>query len=398
MRRISAIKRTMCKNPILIDNPNRGHKPDGLFKLKDCKSQKIMVPCGHCDECVKVRQMSFVQRCQMEALENHVFFATLTYNNQSIPTLGLSDGYSVRYVDLSDVSNMFKRIRAGNLFGRPFRYVYVTELGSMRGRPHVHLLLFLPKYSEDTYLDCLALESKLFNVVLSQWKRNIATPVWSEKSQKYIPNTRSPVYRDNCTFIRYFVRGKLRTTYDLHYVNPILSDGCEADVAFYVSKYMIKQSEKLTRLQQALRLNLPDDEYKDVWNKVKPRWSASPLFGLNGKFISHNKYEPSPVVLDYIHKCILDSRLLYDSPKFINPVDGKSFPLSLYYLNRLDCMSVDDWFFFYDKSVAKGVRSPDNSDSSFYKRDRRSLLNDIDAYNLKMSRLEFDFDDFDDLF
>ena len=375
----------MCVNPIMIDNPNRGLNPNiGLNFMKDCKSQKIPIPCGHCHECVAVRQMSFVQRCQMEALENHIFFATLTYNNSSIPQIGLSDGYSVRFVDTSDLSNMFKRIRTNNLFGRPFRFVFCTELGSLRGRPHVHCLFFIPKYEDDSYLTCLDLESRLFKTVLSQWQRNYGS-------------RRSPVYKPCCTFIRYFKHGKIRTTYDLHYVNPILTDGCEADVAFYVSKYMVKESEKLKALQSALRLNLPEEEYRDVWKLVRPRWSASPLFGLNGSYVSHNVYTPSSKVLDYLRHCISVSRNEFDSPKFINPADGKSFPMSNYFSHRLDVMSVDDWRFFYDKQVASGSRRSDNGDSFFYKRDTSQLLTQIDLSDLKFRQLDFDFDDFDDL-
>lgn len=374
----------MCLNPIQIRNPNRGiHHNDGIWKLKDTTSAFLNIPCGHCAECTAVRQMSFVQRCQMEALENHVFFATLTYNNESIPEIGLSDGFSVRYVDTSDISNMFKRIRNDNLFGRPFRFVYVTELGSKRGRPHVHCLFFIPKYENDSYLDCLNLESTLFKVVLSEWRRNYGS-------------RRNPDYRQLCTFVRYFVRGKMRSTYDLHYVNPILSSGCEVDVAFYVSKYMIKESDKLVNLQRALRLNLPDDEYQDVWKLVKPRWSASPLFGLNGTFVSHNNYSPSPVVLDRIRECVSISRNEFTAPKFINPVDGKSFPLSRYYLNRLDCVSLDDWLFFYDLNVNNGSRRVDNL--SVDDRSRNEVLSAIDTANIKLGRLQFDYDDFDDLF
>lgn len=371
----------MCVNPIMIDNPNRGCKPDvGINFMKDCKSAKIPIPCGHCHECVAVRQMSFVQRCQMEALENHIFFCTLTYNNSSIPSLGLSDGFSVRFVDPSDISNMFKRIRNDNLFGRPFRFVYTTELGSLRGRPHVHCLLFIPKYECDDYLTCLNLESVIFKVVLSQWQRNYGS-------------RRSPDYKPLCTFVRYFKHGKMRSTYDCHYVNPILTDGCESDVAFYVSKYMVKESDKLVNLQRALRLNLSDDEYNSVWKIVRPRWSASPLFGLNGSYVSHNVYEPSPVVLKYLRHCIDVSRKEFLAPKFLNPADGKSFPLSRYYSSRLDVLSVDDWKFFYDKSVNDGSRRADNMSSD--DRDRSQVLSQINWHDLKFRQLDFDFDDFD---
>lgn len=49
----------------------------------------IYVPCGHCSECVAVKQHSFVQRIQSEAEYNHLFFCTLTYDNKHLPILEL---------------------------------------------------------------------------------------------------------------------------------------------------------------------------------------------------------------------------------------------------------------------------------------------------------------------
>lgn len=104
--------------------------------MKDCESQYIEVPCGHCPQCIANRQMQFVQRVQMEELANHLFFCSLTYNNDSLPQVCTSTGYTIRYADVTDVQNMFKRLRKRNAFGRPFRYFGVSELGSKRGRPH----------------------------------------------------------------------------------------------------------------------------------------------------------------------------------------------------------------------------------------------------------------------
>ena len=372
----------MCTNPRQIKNPNLGCKS---LKFVDTTSQFIYVPCGKCDECVRLRQLFFVQRVQMEALENHMFFASLTYNNDMIPTLGLSNGFFVRYVDTKDFINMLKRLRVHNSFGRPFRFVAVTELGSERGRPHMHCIFFLPKYDGDSLPVLLDLEQRLFTSVLSQWKRNV-----SGSCSRYTE------FKPLCTFVRKMVRGKIRSTYDLHYVNPVLSDGSDADVAFYVSKYMIKKSEKLVNLQRALRLNLPDEEYADVWKLVKPKWFASPGFGLNSKFIRLNEYEPSPVVVDYIRGCVDFSRKYLDTPKFINPIDGSTFPLGRYYINNPNCYTVSDQEFFYKKSVANGSKRADNMIIS--DRDLSSILTSIDNSRLKMDSLEFDYDDFDELF
>lgn len=126
----------MCEKPQIIPNPNYGKGKKGFGFLKDCVSKYITVPCGHCPECVKNKQMQMVQRVQMEELDNHLFFASITYNDDMIPQVATSTGYTIRYADVSDVQNMMKRLRLSNAFGRPFRWLCVSERGSGKGRPH----------------------------------------------------------------------------------------------------------------------------------------------------------------------------------------------------------------------------------------------------------------------
>ena len=135
----------MCVSPIRIRNPNYHNKSGLISALADTSSMYINVPCGHCSECVAVRQMGIIQRVQMEELTNHIFFCTLTYSNEAMPVISTSTGYDIRYADISDVQKMIKRLRKHNAFGRSFRYFCVSELGSVRGRPHFHLLFFIPR-------------------------------------------------------------------------------------------------------------------------------------------------------------------------------------------------------------------------------------------------------------
>lgn len=125
----------MCLSPVQIPNPNLGNK-SSFAQFKDTTSLYINVPCGHCPECVAHDQMQWIQRLQMEELTNHLFFATLTYNNDMLPHLVTSTGFDIRFADVDDVQTMFKRLRKRNAFGRPFRYFGVSELGEKRGRPH----------------------------------------------------------------------------------------------------------------------------------------------------------------------------------------------------------------------------------------------------------------------
>lgn len=126
----------MCVSPIRIPNPNYHNHSKYVSALKDTSSQYINVPCGHCGECIAVRQMNIIQRVHMESLDNHCFYCTLTYNNYSMPYVDVTTGYRLRYADHRDIQCMMKRLRKSNAFGRPFRYFGVSELGSKRGRPH----------------------------------------------------------------------------------------------------------------------------------------------------------------------------------------------------------------------------------------------------------------------
>lgn len=344
----------MCQAPNTIPNPNFGSDKLAAFG-KDTVSRYLTVPCGHCDECIAVKQMYFVQRIQMEALDNHLFYATITYNNATIPVYETSTGYRIRYGDVSDVQKMYKRLRKRNAFGRPFRHFTVYELGEKRGRPHFHVLFMLPKHKNDTLNDCLQLESVMFKEVLSEWKRNVSPIVWNESKQRFEQEWRNPEYEPLCTYVRRFIHGKLRTNYDLHYVRPDSSDNGEADVGFYVLKYMLKPSDRETRLRRALHLNLPEDEYEKVWSLVRPRHFESECFGLGqtkyviGSDGRPDKRKPIPTdsVLKHLRNGIESSKKLSPYPYFFNPVDGSHFPLSRYYKRFSDIYSVGDFYDFY---------------------------------------------------
>lgn len=337
----------MCISPVRIRNPNRGYTgPNAQYK--DCHSLYINVPCGVCPECVASRQMQMVQRLQVECLVHHLFFCTLTYNNDMLPKVGTSTGFDIRYADVSDVQKMFKRLRKRNAFGRPFRFLAVSELGSAKGRPHFHICFLLPKYEGDDLNVCLSLEKKMFDEVLFEWRRNYGT-------------RKNPIYKPLCTFVRKVVHGRLRTNFDLHYVNPSLSSGGEADVAFYVLKYMMKPSDRLIRLQRALRLNLPEDEYEYIWKLVHTRHFESIGFGLGtseyDKIDSHHVYRVPDKVYDHLRACIARSKIPNGvddpSPSFFSPVDGSSHPLAKYYKSKGEVFDMQDFldFFYSSKKI-----------------------------------------------
>ena len=334
----------MCVSPTLIKNPNYHSKSRYSF-LRDTVSPYIKVPCGVCPECVKVRQMSLVQRCITESLSGYPFFCTLTYNNQSLPVLTTSDGYDIRFADLSDFVNMVKRLRKDNAFGRPFRYLAVSELGSKRARPHFHVLFFVQRHPEDSIYTPINLEDKLFKTVLSYWSRNYGS-------------SRKPVYKPLCTYVRKIICGKVKSTYDFHYVQPSTLDGTTLDVPFYVTKYMLKPSSKAQRLQQALKLNLDHEEYESVWKTVKPRWFSSlnfgfGVYGLQSKGLSYSdrlKRLESTEAFKLVKQSIERSVFSSDYPAFYDPESGKPLALSRYWKTFGNLFTEQDALTFFYKS------------------------------------------------
>lgn len=303
----------MCLSPISIPNPNYG-----LSHLKYVNTERvyIRVPCGYCSECIARKQMAVCQRVQMESLVNHLYFCTLTYNDDTLPKVTTSQGITIPYADISHLQNMFKRLRKSLDF--PIRYFACSERGSKTGRPHFHLILSVPKTLFPSFLDAVSLESYLYDKILSEWRVNVSS-------------TRSPRYVNLCSFYKFYRYGRLNTTYDFHYLNDSLSQGGCADVAFYVSKYMYKVDDRVKRLQQALKLNYDIDEYEEIWKKVKPRFLYSKHYGLD--------YKDSTLIKDYIRNCIISS-YGSDFPTFINPVSGQKFPLAHYYKTRF--LNIDD--------------------------------------------------------
>lgn len=308
----------MCLSPRLIDNPYFGLKHLGLNRFHDCSSLKIKVPCGYCPTCISLRQSYFVQRCQMESLDRHLFMCTLTYRQSQIPSK-VVNGYKLYYPLWSDVQNMFKRLR--NRGYRDFRYFCVSEYGGNNHRPHFHFILSLPKSPNDRYHDILNLEEKWSNLILGEWRRNYGSK-------------RKPIYKDLCKLV---INTK-GSTFDFHHIEPSSTMAGEGDVAFYVTKYLLKADSWLDKLKSALKFNTKPDEFVELWKLFKPKCCCSKNWG----------NPVSPDVVSHICKGIDFSKKgesLF--PYFINPISGQTFPLAPYYRKRF--MSVDDLEYFYLK-------------------------------------------------
>lgn len=97
-------------------------------------SQPLPFPCGQCAICRAQSAMIWKLRCELEALEhgNNFAFVTLTYSDVFLP----DDGNLVP----SHLSSFLKRLR--KRLDYSIRYFSCGEYGSLRGRPHYHLIIF----------------------------------------------------------------------------------------------------------------------------------------------------------------------------------------------------------------------------------------------------------------
>lgn len=305
----------MCTCPILIPNKLKTRSKFGRAMLsnnqyingiKDIESEYLRVPCNHCSECLKRRQLEITQRCQNELLDHYCFFGTLTYSPEAIPHFVTSDGSDITFANCRDFSLMVKRIRKNNLLPRPFHYILVSERGTTKGRPHFHYLMFVPKYDSDSDYTPVELEKLIYCVVFNEWRRNVGS-------------TRNPVWQPLFHYHEKFVAGKKICNFDLHYVTSHSSDKGADDVSFYVSKYIFKPSKFERLLYSRLRASLDPIEFFRTWSVVKSRSVFSKRVGY------HSDKQKSK-----IQYCINTSSSNKNGFQFFQS-DGKPVPLARYY-------------------------------------------------------------------
>lgn len=317
----------MCVSPIRIPNKNYG-APSRIrkdFPWKEFASPFIEVPCGHCDECIRAAQDAFVQRVQMESLKNHLFMCTLTYQEAFIPFIKVN-GKKIKYADVHDVQCMIKMLKKYNVFGIPFRYMGVSEYGSKYGRPHFHLLFLFPKSyfpnEKDQFIsvcEAFASKSQHYFDCLRFWRRNIGS-------------RRHPIWQNLTKYRERWIDGILNKNYDFHYINPYLTKNGVADCGAYVTKYMFKPSDQVTKKKTALRLNLSPEDYEIVWNLIKPRRFASKGFGLNAEVqCKQHKFIVDEDIKNKILRDIKVSRDCLDYPALFHIETGKPIVLAEYY-------------------------------------------------------------------
>lgn len=391
----------------MIPNPNRKAESKYLTVntnkvaryYKDNISAYMPVPCGTCKQCIAIAQMELIQRVQMEALNNYIYMATVTYKNETLPRIEtppytdkngkIHQGYTYRYAKFTDASNMMKRIRANNSFGIPFKYLIVSERGSKRQRPHFHMLLLFKKSDIGNYLDCLNFEAKYKWTIFKHWQRNIGTqhfPLWQDLSE----------YRES------YRNGRIRKTYDFHYVNPLTTKGGITDVAFYVLKYMLKgMQEKDTK--RAIYLNYERWEAQKIWDTVKNKREYSLGFGLDVDYSKQGKDRTitedicNPEIIKYLKDGV--KRSLQGNEEYAYyycPENLNTFPLANYYKRFAFIYNLEDEKKFYEKNPERyrwnKLNGDDTATNTKVKqwRDLERIINQTELDDIA--------DDFDELF
>lgn len=365
----------MCYSPTLIKNPNLGRK-DRLAYCVDTTSKYIPVPCGHCGECIALRSNSVFQRCQLEEQAGYPFFITLTYNNESLAYYECSNGFKIAYAPISDLQNMFKRLRKSGALTRRFRYFGVTELGSQKGRPHAHVFLFLERLSDDSVYTPVNLEEIVSREILKEWRRNYGS-------------TRCPDYRPLCTYVSRYIHGKLNSTYDCHFVVPSALDGSTKDVAYYVSKYLLKDSKHRDDLKRNIYGHLDPDEASEVWSNVRPRSFSSLNFGfgtydnINPRHTSKQERQAFLSALPnskYLMQCVSRSSTSEKTPKYFDQYTGKALPLARYFYKFPDIYDFDSHVKFLSRQDrVDGVSIDARSSTSKFLSEQTYLRNSVNT-------------------
>lgn len=315
----------------------------------------------------------------MESKYNHLFFCTLTYDNEHLPVFELEVPVKRRddetlvdlqpanvitpedaesfleiagfdtgeldvitsekdwdpdlyeegtetlrfpYADIHHIQLLLKNLRDNNpCDGRCIRYVAVSELGKRNGRPHFHILFLVEKRPGDegilpasTLLNLPSrtgckpevytkLERALYKAVFKYWAINVGT-------------RKNPVYEPLFKYRKRYYGGKVYTNFDLHYVDPSRTSEGTSNVAYYVTKYIMKGSEKEVRRQQFLRLNLSESDYNLAWKTIRCRCLMSKGLGLDARM---ETVEEEVEVRNPKYTCYADA-------EYLNILDGDDLP------------------------------------------------------------------------
>lgn len=140
----------MCVTPIEIGNPTRRF-------VRGLSKPRLLVPCGHCKECVQKQQddwfiRSVFETKRVQSKGGAVWFPTLTYNNEYLPIwVDQKHKFACPCFNTDHIISFRNKLRvylrragydcAGE---NTIRYMICCEYGGLKGRSHLHCLLYVP--------------------------------------------------------------------------------------------------------------------------------------------------------------------------------------------------------------------------------------------------------------
>lgn len=123
-----------CSKPVTIGRFVYDYKHGGRIK------RYFLVPCGHCLDCLKVRQQQYAFRAEWQALDPRsltILFCTFTYAPEYLPADNeLSKDEMQRYI---------RRLRK-SLPDVSVKYMICGEYGEKYGRAHYHAILYFDAF------------------------------------------------------------------------------------------------------------------------------------------------------------------------------------------------------------------------------------------------------------
>ena len=189
----------MCRKPIRIKNNSK------YITTNNGHQYYIWVNCGHCDECIKAKQLEWNLRCYYQCKEvlqkgGYVYFDTLTYRNENLPRITnyIEADKNFACFDYRDIRQFYEKLRQKLKLKKDDRikYFITSEYGDIRHRPHYHLML----YVYDTNIDVL----QLSRIVSEVWGKGRTDGI-PYKSKKYVM-THNYINTMNIDAIRYIAK------------------------------------------------------------------------------------------------------------------------------------------------------------------------------------------------
>lgn len=255
----------------------------------------------------------------MESKTSYVYFCTLTYDNDHIPSLEFTTDegqiVSLYYSDVTHIQDLIKRMRNEPwLRHRGLRYLAATEYGSHKFRPHHHILFFIAKlHDDDPYNTPFLIETLLRDSVIKYYGLNVGT-------------RKDPIYEPYFTLVSRVINGKVHSSFDLQLVrdrNKDQRDSAALNSTDSVEKsisYLLSYVNKPSRYEQIIDKYLKDmsfmldvTTYRRLKRLVGGRVYYSKHLGF-GYYDNGSKVTPSIQCLPLSNRRIAVSNLLAQLP------------------------------------------------------------------------------------